>query len=82
MSGRELVRATWNEKRERDWGVIPKDARLFTYDIMSRFSTSAVEHRRQVFRYLHMYLTNDAKAPKKFEECVQRFETNNEIMKF
>ena len=65
--------------RERDIGELYRKIRHFRYVIMPRFSTSAVEHRRQVFRYLHMYLTNDAKAPKKFEECVQRFETNNEI---
>ena len=66
-------------RREREIGELYRKMQHFTYDIMPRFSTSAVEHRRQVFRYLHMYLTNDAKAPKKFEECVQRFETNNEI---
>ena len=66
-------------RREREIGELYRKMQHFSYDIMPRFSTSAAEHRRHIFRYLEMYLKNDGNAPKKFEECVQRFETNNEI---
>lgn len=64
----------------REIAELYRKIRHFRYVIMPRFSTAdPTSHRRQIFRYLYMYLMNDARAPKKFEESVQRFETNNEI---
>ena len=53
--------------------------RHFQHVVMPRFLTDPNGHRRQIFQYLHKYLMNDNRAPKKFEECMQRFETDNEI---
>ena len=66
-------------REEWDIGKEYRKIQHFFYVIMPRFSTNPGVHRRRTFEYLQMYLRNDAKAPKKFEECTRRFETDNEI---